>query len=148
VALVCHACQKCHIQPLENVFDTSPLRSQKSLPMDPQPIELQNKQSDLSIHPIHRNQPFQAETQLQETAAQGQESETRERVTVRRQQKVRANVQFFALCWTIFLMGWNDASTGPLVPRIREVYRVRGTLSEVFFLIIFLLPRLDSRLYP
>ncbi len=118
--------------------------------MDPQPIELQNKQLDLSIHPIHRNQPFQAESQLQEAAVEGQESETRDqvqRVSVRRQQRVRANVQFFTLCWTIFLMGWNDGSTGPLVPRIREVYHVRGTLREVFFY-FFILPRLDSQLYP
>jgi len=98
--------------------------------MDPQPIELQNKQSDLSIHTIHRNQPFQAETRLPEA---GQESDQVQKVAARRQQTIRANVQFFALCWTIFLMGWNDASTGPLVPRIREVYHVRGTLSQVFF---------------
>lgn len=39
-------------------------------------------------------------------------------------QKKLANVQFVSLCWTLFLIGWNDASTGPLLPRIGQVYHV------------------------
>jgi hypothetical protein len=34
-------------------------------------------------------------------------------------------LQFFALCWCLFICGWNDGTTGPLLPRIREVYNVR-----------------------
>jgi hypothetical protein len=33
-------------------------------------------------------------------------------------------VQMTALCWTMFLVGWNDGATGPLLPRIQEVYHV------------------------
>lgn len=41
-------------------------------------------------------------------------------------QKRNSMIQFLALCWCIFLVGWNDGSTGPLLPRIQEDYRVRG----------------------
>lgn len=33
-------------------------------------------------------------------------------------------IQFAALCWALFLAGWNDGTTGPLLPRIREIYHV------------------------
>lgn len=36
----------------------------------------------------------------------------------------RARIQFFSLCWTLFLAGWSDASTGPLLPRIQSTYHV------------------------
>ena len=38
--------------------------------------------------------------------------------------KRMARIQFITLCWTLFLGGWNDGSTGPLLPRIQEVYHV------------------------
>ena len=41
-----------------------------------------------------------------------------------RQQVKTAQIQFITLCWTLFLAGWNDSSTGPLLPRIQEVYHV------------------------
>jgi len=37
---------------------------------------------------------------------------------------LRARIQFFSLCWTIFLAGWSDGSTGPLLPRIQSDYHV------------------------
>jgi len=39
-------------------------------------------------------------------------------------QRRRANIQFVTLCWTLFLAGWNDGTTGPLLPRIQKVYEV------------------------
>ena len=36
----------------------------------------------------------------------------------------RAWLQFAACSWTLFMAGWNDGSTGPLLPRIQEVYHV------------------------
>lgn len=41
-----------------------------------------------------------------------------------RREKVASVVQFTALCWSMAVVGWNDASTGPLLPRLREVYGV------------------------
>lgn len=40
-------------------------------------------------------------------------------------QRLRARIQFATLCWTLYLAGWNDATTGPLLPRIQKVYNVR-----------------------
>ena len=39
-------------------------------------------------------------------------------------QRLRARIQFATLCWTLYLSGWNDGTTGPLLPRIRKVYNV------------------------
>jgi hypothetical protein len=35
-----------------------------------------------------------------------------------------ARAQFLALCWTMFVMGWTNSSTGPLLPRIQIFYNV------------------------
>lgn len=35
-------------------------------------------------------------------------------------------IQFVALCWCIFVSGWNDGSTGPLLPVIQRDYHVRS----------------------
>jgi hypothetical protein len=37
---------------------------------------------------------------------------------------IHANIQFAALCWCLFLGGWNDGTTGPLLPRIQKFYGV------------------------
>lgn len=39
-------------------------------------------------------------------------------------QRLRARIQFATLCWTFYLAGWNDGTTGPLLPRIQRVYGV------------------------
>jgi len=35
-----------------------------------------------------------------------------------------SQIQFMAVCFSLFLSGWNDSSIGPLLPRIQDVYRV------------------------
>ena len=40
----------------------------------------------------------------------------------------KARIQFAVLCWTLFLAGWNDGTTGPLLHRIQTVYHVRASL--------------------
>lgn len=42
--------------------------------------------------------------------------------------KFRGRIQFFALCWTIFLSGWCDSSTGPLLLRMQDEYHVLSLL--------------------
>lgn len=42
-----------------------------------------------------------------------------------------ANIQLGALFMSLFLAGWNDGTTGPLLPRIQQVYNV-GTLNAIF----------------
>lgn len=36
-----------------------------------------------------------------------------------------ARLHFMAICWCFFLQGWNDGTTGPLLPRMQSVYNVR-----------------------
>ncbi|KAH9031650.1 MFS general substrate transporter [Lactarius pseudohatsudake] len=46
----------------------------------------------------------------------------------------RAKIQFLTLCWTLFLVGWSDSSTGPLLPRIQSVYDVGFAVVSVIFI--------------
>ncbi|KAF9440548.1 hypothetical protein P691DRAFT_96103, partial [Macrolepiota fuliginosa MF-IS2] len=59
----------------------------------------------------------------------GDEHDTRTK-----KQKMTEKIQFSALCWTIFLAGWNDGTTGPLLPRIQEVYHVGFTIVSLIFI--------------
>ncbi|RPD75641.1 MFS general substrate transporter [Lentinus tigrinus ALCF2SS1-7] len=45
----------------------------------------------------------------------------------------RAWVQFAALCFTIYVAGWNDGTLGPLLPRLQEVYHVGYTVVSLIF---------------
>ncbi|TFY65817.1 hypothetical protein EVG20_g5273 [Dentipellis fragilis] len=45
-----------------------------------------------------------------------------------------AYVQMAAICLSLFLAGWNDGSTGPLLPRIQEVYHVSYGIVSLLFL--------------
>ncbi|KAI0654398.1 MFS general substrate transporter [Cubamyces menziesii] len=45
----------------------------------------------------------------------------------------KARIQFTTLCWTLFLAGWNDGTTGPLLPRIRSVYHVGFAVVSLIF---------------
>ena len=40
--------------------------------------------------------------------------------------KWKRRIQFATLCWCFVLEGWNDGSTGPLLPRIQDTYHVGG----------------------
>lgn len=41
----------------------------------------------------------------------------------------KARIQFATLCYSLFMAGWNDGTTGPLLPRIQAVYHVRPISS-------------------
>ncbi|KAF8234579.1 MFS general substrate transporter [Tricholoma matsutake] len=56
-------------------------------------------------------------------------------VSPSRKQVKKARIQFITLCWTLFLAGWNDASTGPLLPRIQEVYHVGFAVVSLIFVV-------------
>ena len=43
--------------------------------------------------------------------------------------RLRANIQLVALCFSVFLLGWNDGPTGPLLPRFQSFYHVRICLT-------------------
>jgi hypothetical protein len=45
-------------------------------------------------------------------------------LTRSRNQITTGRIQFLALCFCLFLAGWNDGSTGPLLLRIQDAYHV------------------------
>ncbi|KAF8827748.1 hypothetical protein HHX47_DHR4000377 [Lentinula edodes] len=49
------------------------------------------------------------------------------------QYKGREYIQLAASYWCMFLAGWNDGSTGPLLPRIQEVYNVGYIIVSLIF---------------
>lgn len=56
--------------------------------------------------------------------------------------KLTAWLQYSSLCFTLFLAGWNDGTTGPLLPRMQEHYhvstsraRAKSHPSEIFYLL-------------
>ncbi|KAJ7735781.1 MFS general substrate transporter [Mycena metata] len=49
------------------------------------------------------------------------------------QQILLGRVQTLALCWAVFLAGWNDGTLGPLLPRIQEVYHLGYLIVSLLF---------------
>ncbi|KAI0676395.1 MFS general substrate transporter [Trametes maxima] len=45
----------------------------------------------------------------------------------------KARIQFATLCWSLFMAGWNDGTTGPLLPRIQSVYHVGFAVVSLIF---------------
>ncbi|EIW78183.1 MFS general substrate transporter [Coniophora puteana RWD-64-598 SS2] len=53
-------------------------------------------------------------------------------------QRVRSHVQLAALCMFVFIQGWNDASNGPLLPRIQQVYNLDYAVVSLLFVFSFI----------
>ncbi|KAI0760123.1 major facilitator superfamily domain-containing protein [Fomes fomentarius] len=49
--------------------------------------------------------------------------------------KKKSDIHFFALCWCVFGMGWNDGTTGPMLPRIQEHYHVNFAMVSMIFVL-------------
>ncbi|KAF9482305.1 MFS general substrate transporter [Pholiota conissans] len=43
-------------------------------------------------------------------------------------------VHFLALCWSVWLNGWNDGTLGPLLPRIQTDYRIGFAIVSLLFI--------------
>ncbi|PFH48894.1 hypothetical protein AMATHDRAFT_148903 [Amanita thiersii Skay4041] len=52
-----------------------------------------------------------------------------------RKQVILGRLQFATLCYCAFVIGWNDGSTGPLLPRIQDVYHVNYTIASLIFVL-------------
>ncbi|KAK0460110.1 MFS general substrate transporter [Desarmillaria tabescens] len=52
----------------------------------------------------------------------------------RKSANLRGHVQFAAVWWTKFLNGWNDGSSGALLPRIQAVYHVNFVIVSLIFI--------------
>ncbi|TFK19731.1 MFS transporter, partial [Coprinopsis marcescibilis] len=47
--------------------------------------------------------------------------------------KRNSMIQFAALCWMVFLIGWNDGTTGPLLPRMQQEYQLGYLIVSMIF---------------
>ena len=68
-----------------------------------------------------------------------------------RRQRLVSRFQYGTLCITLFIIGWNDGSIGPLIPRMRQEYNVRGLSSHYRAETdsrVAPSPRLDTPSYP
>lgn len=86
---------------------------------------------------IHRN-IHPEEIELSEANAQPPQKRSSLDVRVSQTNKLskfRERIQFLALCWTLFLAGWCDSSTGPLLPRIQNAYNVLSLLRAWYIII-------------
>lgn len=50
-----------------------------------------------------------------------------------KRQRLRARVQFATVCGSMYLAGWNDGTTGPLLPRIQKVYGLNFAVVSLVF---------------
>ncbi|KAG1823601.1 MFS general substrate transporter [Suillus subaureus] len=50
-----------------------------------------------------------------------------------KRQRLRARVQFATVCGSMYLAGWNDGTTGPLLPRIQKVYGLNFAVVSLIF---------------
>ncbi|KAG1901123.1 MFS general substrate transporter [Suillus fuscotomentosus] len=50
-----------------------------------------------------------------------------------KRQRLRARVQFATICGSMYLAGWNDGTTGPLLPRIQKVYGLNFIVVSLIF---------------
>ncbi|TFK61130.1 MFS general substrate transporter, partial [Pluteus cervinus] len=64
-----------------------------------------------------------------------EEDESSNKIVQTKDQKRLERIQFVALCWSLFMAGWNDATFGPLNPRIREFYNIGFVVVSLFFLL-------------
>ncbi|KAJ3800932.1 MFS general substrate transporter [Lentinula aff. detonsa] len=71
---------------------------------------------------------------ITENAQQGGDKREEERA----QYRSREYIQLAALYWCMFLAGWNDGSTGPLLPKIQEVGYIIVSLIFVFACVGFI----------
>ena len=99
-----------------------------ALPQDPA-----STSSGANAAAVHRKQPVPVDASEGMTVMAledivptlpNREVDTR---AVTKSMKRKAWIQFAALCWSIFICGWNDGTTGPLIPRLQEVYHVCET---------------------
>ncbi|KAI9063743.1 hypothetical protein FKP32DRAFT_667910 [Trametes sanguinea] len=53
--------------------------------------------------------------------------------SVQAAQRRKGLIHFFALCVCLFVNGWNDGTTGPMLPRIQENYHVGFAVVSLIF---------------
>lgn len=76
---------------------------------------------DMEMHPMPMPMPMPDSTLIQVDVA-GVPAPNMAPLT--KSQIRAARIQFASVCFCQFLAGWNDSSSGPMLPRIQQVYDV------------------------
>ncbi|KAK7034515.1 hypothetical protein VNI00_012362 [Paramarasmius palmivorus] len=101
----------------------------------PEAIELQAvPQAEKSPRPGETELPSLTQRSKASVHEHEESSESEAAITQTKAQKRIAWIQYATLLWTLFLAGWNDGTTGPLLPRIQSVYRVSDTIVSLIFI--------------
>ncbi|TFK21819.1 MFS general substrate transporter [Coprinopsis marcescibilis] len=75
------------------------------------------------------------EKQVETTSKEAPSSQESEHPPRTPKQRRLARIQFLTLCWCLFILGWNDGTTGPILPRIGQVYGVGFTVVSLVFVL-------------
>ncbi|KAF9457972.1 major facilitator superfamily domain-containing protein [Collybia nuda] len=90
--------------------------------------------SNLALAPLpdEKSQPGPLDDTKVDTNSSKEEAPL-EPLAQTRKQLLTERIQFATLCWSIIVTGWNDGSTGPLIPRLQVVYGIGyATVSLLF----------------
>ncbi|ESK97816.1 hypothetical protein Moror_17245 [Moniliophthora roreri MCA 2997] len=99
--------------------------SQPAIELEPLP----QRRSDHSIKQVTR-----AESRKSSSSHLQQRTDEGSVAPKSKQQIWKARFQLASLFWALFLAGWNDATTGPLLPKFQEVYNVDDTVVSLIFI--------------
>lgn len=114
--------------------DTNLLGSTLIRARSPHPLELE---TPIVKHPTDNTNSIElAELGKQNDLPTSASSAERAKTPDSRLQKVhkhRARIQFAVMCFSLFMAGWNDGTTGPLLPRMQKVYHVQLAHSTMVY---------------
>ncbi|KIY70470.1 MFS general substrate transporter [Cylindrobasidium torrendii FP15055 ss-10] len=96
----------------------------------PEDVELQKLPSVQTADPNERAISMRHTT----NATHGAQEERTNTTDEHHPDKLIARMHFSALCLTLFLEGWDDGTTGPLLPSIQEYYQIGFTLVSMLFI--------------
>lgn len=82
-----------------------------------------NGKDSIALKDFH-DTPALATATSSANASEGEENSRPGASAVTPAMRRREKIVFAALCWALFLAGWNDGSVGPLLPRIQSHYHV------------------------
>ena len=104
-----------------------PLSQNDSLPSKSSPV----KHADSPLeHAVYANEPPSSIPLVEVFPEQGVPPMQDVTSQSASRHELRTNIHFTTLCFCLFLVGWNDGTVGPLLPRIQGVYHVRPRRSS------------------
>lgn len=100
----------------------STLRARSPHPPDTPVIDVNNETKAIELRDIQKSEDDVSK--LEESVPSSTAAASILHADARTSRR-KTNIHFAAMCWSLFMAGWNDGTTGPLLPRIQEVYHVR-----------------------